>query len=48
LLGLRVRIPTGAWMSVSCQCRVFSGRGLGVGLITRPEESCRVWWVWVW
>jgi hypothetical protein len=26
-------------MSVSCECRVLSGRGLCVGLITRPEES---------
>jgi hypothetical protein len=28
----------GAWMSVSCECSVLSGRGLWVGLITRPEE----------
>ena len=27
---------------------LLSGRGLCVGLITRPEESYRVWWVWVW
>jgi hypothetical protein len=26
-------------MSVSCECCVLSGRGLCVGLITRPEES---------
>jgi hypothetical protein len=26
-------------MSVSCGCCVLSGRGLCVGLITRPEES---------
>jgi hypothetical protein len=39
LLGLRVRIPTGAWLSVSGECCVLSGRGLCVGLITRPEES---------
>jgi len=25
-------------MDVSCECYVFSGRGLCVGLITRPEE----------
>jgi len=25
-----------------------SGRSLCVGLITRPEESYRVWCVWVW
>ena len=40
LLGLRVRIPPGAWMFVSCECRVLSGRGLCGGLITGPEESC--------
>ena len=48
LLGWRVRIPSGAWMSVSCECCVLSGRGLCVGLITRPEESYRVRCVWVW
>jgi hypothetical protein len=48
LLGLRVRIPPGAWMSVSCECCVLSGRGLCVRLITRPEESYREWCVWVW
>jgi len=31
-------------MSVSCECCVLSGRGLCVGLITRLEESCRMWW----
>jgi hypothetical protein len=44
-LGLRVRIPPGAWMSVSCECGVSSHRSLCVGLITRPEESYRVWCV---
>jgi hypothetical protein len=29
-------------------CCVLSGRDLCVGLITRPEESYRVWCVWVW
>jgi len=29
-------------MSVSCECCVLSGRGLCVGLITRPEESYRM------
>jgi hypothetical protein len=28
LLGLPVRIPPGAWMSVSCECCVLSGRFL--------------------
>jgi hypothetical protein len=35
-------------VSVSCKCCVLSGRGFWVGLITRPEESYRVWCVWVW
>ena len=32
-------------MDVSCECYVLSGRGLCVGLITRPEEPYRVWCV---
>jgi hypothetical protein len=48
VMGLQVRISPGAWMSVCCECCVLSGVGLCVGLITRPEESCRVWCVWVW
>jgi hypothetical protein len=32
-------------MSVACECCVLSGRGLCVGLITRPEESYQVWCV---
>jgi hypothetical protein len=47
LLGLGVRIPPEAWISVSCECRVLSGRGLCVWLITRPEESYRLWCVWL-
>jgi hypothetical protein len=43
--GLRVRNPPVAWMSVSCECCVLSDRGLSDGLITRPEESYRVWCV---
>jgi hypothetical protein len=30
-------------MSVCCDCCVLSGRGLCDGLITRPEESDRLW-----
>jgi hypothetical protein len=30
-------------MFVSCECRVLSGRGLCDELITRPEESYRLW-----
>ena len=48
LLGLRVRIPPEEWMSVCCDCCGLSGRGLCDGLITRPEESYRLWCVWVW
>ena len=48
LLRLWVRIPHGAWMSVSCERCVLSGRGLCVGLITRPEGSYWMWRVWVW
>ena len=43
LLGLWVQIPPGAWMSVSCECCVLSGRGLCDELMTRPEESYRLW-----
>ena len=45
LLGLWVRIPPGAWTSVCCECCVLSDRGLCDELITRPEESYRLWWV---
>ena len=45
LLRLWVRIPPGARMFVCCECCVLSGRGLCDGLITRPEESYRLWHV---
>ena len=48
LLGLRVRIPPEAWISVSSDCCVLSGRGLCVGLVTCPGEPYGVWCVWVW
>ena len=48
LLGLLVRIPPGAWMPVSCECCVLSGRGPCIGLITHPEEFYLLWCVWVW
>jgi hypothetical protein len=32
-------------MFVCCECCVLSGRGLYDGLITRPEESYRLWCV---
>ena len=43
LLRLWVRIPPGAWKTVSCECCVLSGRGLCDEQITRPEESYRLW-----
>ena len=45
LLRLWVRIPLGAWVFVCCECCVLSGRGLWDELITRPEESYRLWCV---
>ena len=42
LLRSWVRIPPGAWIFVSFECRVLSGRGLCDELITRPEESYRL------
>ena len=45
LLRSWVRIPPGAWMSVCCECCVLSRRGLFDELITRPEESYRLWCV---
>jgi hypothetical protein len=32
-------------MDVCCECCVLSGRGLCNELITRPEESYRLWYV---
>jgi len=45
LLRSWVRILPGVWMFVCCECCVLSGRGLCDGLITRPEESYRLWCV---
>ena len=45
LLRSRVRIPPEAWMFVCCECRVLSVSGLCDELVTRPEESYRLWWV---
>jgi hypothetical protein len=38
----------GRGWSVGCECCVLSGRGLCDKLITRPEESYRLWCVCVW
>jgi hypothetical protein len=45
LLKPWVRIPPGAWKFVWCECRVLSGRGLCDELITRSQESYRLWCV---
>jgi len=45
LLRLWVRIPLEALMSISCECWVLYSRGLWNELLTRPEESYRLWWV---
>jgi len=45
LLRLWFRIPPGEWMSICYECCVLSGRGLCDELITRPEESYRLWCV---
>ena len=45
LAGIVVRILPQARIFVSCECCVLSGGGLCVGLITRPEESYRLWCV---
>ena len=42
LAGIVGLNPAGAWKSIPCERCVMSGRGLCVGLITRPEESYRV------
>jgi len=42
LAGIAISNPTGAWMSVSYECCVFSGRGLCDGLIRRSEGSYSV------
>ena len=43
LLGLRVRISSGACLSDSSECCVLSGRGLCVRPIPRSEESYRLY-----
>ena len=45
LLILRVRIPPLTRMFVSCECCVLAGRGPCDEMITRPEESHRLWCV---
>jgi hypothetical protein len=47
LLRLWVWIPLTAWTPICCECFVcvLSGRGFCDELITRPEESYRLWCV---
>jgi len=45
LVGLWAQIPSEEWISLFCECCMLSGRGLCVGLITRPEESYQVYYV---
>ena len=45
LLRLWFRIPPGTWMFVCVECCVLSCRGLCDELITRPEDSYRLWCV---
>jgi len=42
LMGLRVRIPSEAWIFDCCECCVLSGGGLCVGFNTRPADFYRV------
>jgi hypothetical protein len=42
LLGSRVWIPPGLWVSLSCECCVLSGKSLCVRLITCPQDT---YWV---
>jgi len=44
LMRLWVRIPPEAWF-ICCECCILSDRGLCDGMITRPEESYRLWFV---
>jgi len=56
LLRLWTRNLPGAWMFVCCECCVLSGRGLCEELVSRQEESYRLWRVvvcdletsWMW
>jgi hypothetical protein len=45
LLRLWVRIPPVTWIFICCECCMLSGRSLCYELITRLEESYRIWYV---
>ena len=42
LAGITDSNPAGAWISVSCDCCMLSGRGLCFGLTTCPEDFYRM------
>jgi hypothetical protein len=42
LVGIAGSNPAEAWMSVSCESCMLSGRGIRDGLIASPEESYRI------
>jgi hypothetical protein len=39
---LRGRAPAKLRGNAACECCVLSGRGLCVGLISRPEDACQM------
>jgi len=45
LLRSLVRNPPGSWIFVCYECFVLSGRSLCDEMVTRPEESYRLWCV---
>ena len=45
LLRLWAGIPSKAWTFVCCECCVLSDTGLCYEMVTRPEDSYRVWCV---
>jgi hypothetical protein len=48
LLGLRVRIPPGHGYLSFVSVGMLSGRGVCVGLVTRPQGPYWLWCVWLW
>jgi len=48
LLKFLVSFSPESYMPVSHQCCLLSGNNRCVVLITRPEESYRLWCVWMW
>jgi hypothetical protein len=48
LLGLRVRIPPGAWMPIFFECRKIEVYTTGQSVVQRSPTECGVWCVCVW